>query len=171
MNIISEFCIFQLVQVSSLSLNWQFWFLSKKSISHWNKKSEHHYWSRHNQISVGTKFHLDQIFQKNGILGQKRKKVIKTTEFSISELVYNISHKWWDQPPWSLYQCILQVSETVSWHQLRRCYSSNMLQHWIGGGAWIISFFLFKFLFSFLSNLQTQLLNSKILKFFTTNKN
>ena len=33
------------------------------------------------------------------------------------------------------------------------------------------TFFLFKFLFLFLSNLKTQLLNSKIYKFFTTNKN
>ena len=32
-------------------------------------------------------------------------------------------------------QCCLQVSETVSGHKLRCCYSSNILQHCVGGGA------------------------------------
>ena len=35
--------------------------------------------------------------------------------------------------------CCLQVSETVSWHKLRCCYSTNMLQHWVGGRGMIIS--------------------------------
>ena len=44
----------------------------------------------------------------------------------------NTSHKFWDQSPFPHYQCCLQVSETGSWHKLRCCYSSNMLQHWVG---------------------------------------
>ena len=51
----------------------------------------------------------------------------------------NTSHKFWDQSPSPHYQCCLQVSETVSWHKLRCCYSANILQHWVGGGAWFIS--------------------------------
>ena len=45
---------------------------------------------------------------------------------------YNTWHKFWDQSPSLHYQCSLQVSETESWHKLRCCYSSNMLQHWVG---------------------------------------
>ena len=36
-------------------------------------------------------------------------------------------------PPTPNYQCCLEVSETVSWHKPRSCYSSSMLQHWVGG--------------------------------------
>ena len=46
---------------------------------------------------------------------------------------HNTSHKFWDKSPSPHYQCCLQVSETVSWHKLQSCYSSNMLQHWVGG--------------------------------------
>ena len=52
---------------------------------------------------------------------------------------YNTSQKFWDQSSFPHYQCCLQVSETVSWHKRRRCYSSNMLQHW-GGGKDLIYF-------------------------------
>ena len=45
----------------------------------------------------------------------------------------NASHKFWDQSPFPHYQCCLQVCETVFWHKLRICYSSNMLQNWVGG--------------------------------------
>ena len=44
---------------------------------------------------------------------------------------YNTSHKFWDQSPFPHYQCSLQISETVSWHKLLRCYSPNMVQHWV----------------------------------------
>ena len=44
----------------------------------------------------------------------------------------NTSHKFWDISPSPHYQCCLQISETVSWHKLRRCYFSSMLQHWAG---------------------------------------
>ena len=30
-------------------------------------------------------------------------------------------------------KCCLQVSEAVSWHKLRCCYSANILQHWVRG--------------------------------------
>ena len=32
-------------------------------------------------------------------------------------------------PPSLRYQCYFQVSETVSWHNLRCCHSANILQH------------------------------------------
>ena len=35
--------------------------------------------------------------------------------------------------PLPRYQCCFQMSETVSWHKLWCCYSSNNLQHWVGG--------------------------------------
>ena len=47
------------------------------------------------------------------------------------------SYKFWDQCPvsnYNHYYCCLQVSEKVSWHRFRYCYSSNMLQDW----AWRI---------------------------------
>ena len=56
----------------------------------------------------------------------------------ISISSYNTSHKFWDQHRRLYYQCCLQVSETFFWSKLGRCYPSNMLQHWIGGGAWFI---------------------------------
>ena len=46
---------------------------------------------------------------------------------------YNTSDKFWVQSPSPHSQCCLQVSETVSWHKLRCCYSANMLQDWVGG--------------------------------------
>ena len=48
-------------------------------------------------------------------------------------LTHNTSHKFWDQFPCLHDQCCLQVSETVSCHKLRCCYSANMLQHWVRG--------------------------------------
>ena len=48
-------------------------------------------------------------------------------------IIFNTSHKFWDQSPSPHYQRCLQVSETVCWHKLRCCYSTNMLQHWAGG--------------------------------------
>ena len=49
------------------------------------------------------------------------------------KLIYNTSHKLWDQPPSPHDQCCLQISEIASWHKLQSCYSPNMLQHWVGG--------------------------------------
>lgn len=50
----------------------------------------------------------------------------------------NTSHNSWDQSFSSHYQYCLLVSGTVSWHKLRCCYCSNMLQHWVGGETWFI---------------------------------
>ena len=55
---------------------------------------------------------------------------------------YNTSLKFWDQllsPPPRYCQCCLQVTETVSWREPWCWYSSNMLQHWVQGGTWLIS--------------------------------
>ena len=59
----------------------------------------------------------------------KKSKLLLKLKFG----TYNTSHKFWDQSPSPYYQCCLQVSETVSWHKLRCCYSANILQHWVGG--------------------------------------
>ena len=53
---------------------------------------------------------------------------------------YNTSHKFWDKSLIPHYHCCLQISETGSWHKLRCCYSSNMLQHWVGR-RWQIYFY------------------------------
>ena len=45
---------------------------------------------------------------------------------------HNTSHKFWDQPPSPHYQCCLQVFGTVFCCKLWRCFSSNILQHWVG---------------------------------------
>ena len=61
-NIPIEFCIFDLVYVSSLTLNWPLWFFGanfpKKSISGRKQKSEHHHWILHIRIRLGIKFHF-----------------------------------------------------------------------------------------------------------------
>ena len=62
LNITVKFCIFELVYVSSFSLNWQFWFfgpnLHRKSTSGLKQKSEHYHWILHIQIRLVTKFQL-----------------------------------------------------------------------------------------------------------------
>ena len=72
----TEFCIFELIKVSSFSLNWQFQFvgpnLPEKGVSGLKQKSEHHYWILHirisldNQVSAQTNNFdfLDQICSK-----------------------------------------------------------------------------------------------------------
>ena len=71
------------------------------------------------------------------ISGDKKLKLFVLIWFS--NFAYNNSHKFWDQSPSPHYQCCLQVSETVPWHKFRCCDSANILQHWVGGGAWFIS--------------------------------
>ena len=53
--------------------------------------------------------------------------------FFFVDNIYNTSHKFWDQPPSPHYQCCLQVFGTVCCCKLWRCFSSNILQHWVGG--------------------------------------
>ena len=108
-----------------------------------NGKSEHHQWILHTQISLSTKFHFkESSLNFRTKFAQKvyfpSKKYVKiTTEFSILKLVYNTWQTFWDQSPSPHYQCCLQVSETVSWHKLRCCCSSNILQHWVKGSCLI----------------------------------
>ena len=49
----------------------------------------------------------------------------------------NTLHKFWDSSPSTHYQCCLQISEIVSWKKLWCCYSSNILQDWVGGSGLI----------------------------------
>ena len=65
---------------------------------------------------------------------------IKNSEFKSARFFQRPFYfKFWDQSPSLHFQYCLQVSETVSWHKFQCCYSANILQHWIGGGAWFIS--------------------------------
>ena len=58
-----------------------------------------------------------------------------------AKINYNTSHKFWNQPPPPIIKRCLQVLETVSCHKLRRCFSSNILQHWVGGEVWFLVYF------------------------------
>ena len=107
-NSIIEFCMFGLVLVPNFSLKWQFWCfglnLPIKAIStQKRKKSEHHHWILHVQISVGTKFQLKVTilmfwtkFGQKGYFYSKTKKMNITIEFCMFELllVPNFSLKW-----------------------------------------------------------------------------
>ena len=42
-------------------------------------------------------------------------------------------HTCYDQCSFFYYQCCLQISESAFRHRLRRCYSANILQYWVGG--------------------------------------
>ena len=61
-NITIEFYIFEVVQVTNFSLNWQFWFFEQylpKGEFWWETKaSAYHHWILHIWISLGTKFQL-----------------------------------------------------------------------------------------------------------------
>ena len=72
-------------------------------------------------------------------LGVRKDVAVSVNKESMNKSSYNTLHKFWDQSPSPHYQCCLQVSETVSWHKLRSCYSSRMLQHWVGGRGLIYS--------------------------------
>ena len=60
LNIIIEFCMFELVYVPNFSLKQEFWLfgpnLPKKGISSQKQKRQSHQWVLHIRISVGTKF-------------------------------------------------------------------------------------------------------------------
>ena len=72
MNIAIEFFIFELVHVPNSRLNW---FLNQIcSINVFpaqNRKSEHHHWILHIQISLGTKFHFKQFWNLGPNLPRK----------------------------------------------------------------------------------------------------
>ena len=89
-------------------------------------------WIRSNPISHKTIWYIPNI--NNSQFKLKTMLAFFQTPFYFSFIFLdNTSHKFWDQTPSSRYQCCLQVSETVSWHKLQSCHSSNMLQHWVGG--------------------------------------
>ena len=90
----------------------------------WGSKS-----SRSNPISHKTIRHIPKI--KNSEF--KSARFFQRPFYFSFSFLNNTSHKFWDQSPSLHYQCCLQVSETVSWHKFRYCYSANILQHWIGG--------------------------------------
>ena len=109
-----EFCIFELVYVSSFTLNWQYWQfgpnLPKKGILIESEKSEHCHWILHIRISLCIKFHLKLIiltfwtkFAHKGHFWSKTKKVNTTIEFCIFELVYvssfTLNWQYWQFGP------------------------------------------------------------------------
>ena len=87
-------------------------------------------WSRSNPISHKTIWHIPNI--KNSEFKIKNMPTFSKPLYFSFNFLDNTSHKFWDQSPSPHYQCCLQVSETVSWHQFRCCYSANILQHWVG---------------------------------------
>ena len=90
------------------------------------------YWIKSYPISHKTILHIPNI--KNSKFKLKNNATIfQSLFYFLFSFLYNTSHKFWDQSPSPHYQCCLQVSETVSWHKLRCCYSANILQHWVGG--------------------------------------
>ena len=97
-NTATEFCIIELVKVSSFTLNSKYWQfgpnLHKKGVSIRKQKTEQHHWIQHIRISLGIKFHLKLtilIFwtklSQTGYFRPKIKKVNITIEFCIFELV------------------------------------------------------------------------------------
>ena len=98
-----EFCIFELVQVSSFTLNWQLWLpgpnFPKKSISGLERKSDCHLWILHVRITLEVKFHLKLTmltfwtkYARKGYFQLKTKKVNSIIEFRIFERGYNHFH-------------------------------------------------------------------------------
>ena len=87
-------------------------------------------WTKSDPISHKTIGYIPNI--KNSQFKLKNARFFQTPFYFSFIFLDNTSHKFWDQSPSSHYQCCLQASETVSWHKLRICYSSNMLQPWVG---------------------------------------
>ena len=106
-NITIEFYIFDLVQVSNFSFNWQFWFLEpnlpQKGISGRKQKNWTLPFNSHIRVSLGTKFHVKLLilifwtkFTWKGYFRSKTEKVSATIGFSIFEFVQvlNFSLNW-----------------------------------------------------------------------------
>ena len=92
-----EFCIFELIFVSNFTLN-NFEFLDqicpRKIFMVKNRKSEHHHWIPHIQISLGTKFQLKLTilifltrFTQKGFFWSKTEKV--NTTYSLHNSAYS----------------------------------------------------------------------------------
>ena len=99
MNVIIEFYIFELDQVSNFNLSWQFWFFldqicPKTVFPVVNRKSEHYHWILRTWISLNIKFQVKLTkfifwtkFALKVYFRSKKKKVNLTIEFGIFELV------------------------------------------------------------------------------------
>ena len=87
--------------------------------------------SRSNPISYKTIWHIPII--QNSELKLKNAGFFQTP-FYFSLFFQKISHINSETNPLPhLYQSCLLVSETISCHKLRCCYSANILQNWVGG--------------------------------------
>ena len=93
-----EFCIIELVYVSSFILNCKYWQfgqkLPKRTFPVENEKSQKHHWIQHIRISLGINFHLKLTIStfwtksaQKGHFWSKSKKVNTAIEFCIFELV------------------------------------------------------------------------------------
>ena len=118
-----EFCIFELVQVSSFTLTWQLWLpgpnFPKKSISGLERKSDCHLWILHVRISLEVKFHLNWqcwLFGPNmpekGISNWKRKKWTASLNSTYSNEATIIFIIFWD---------FLLFYQTFFSPQVKRC--------------------------------------------------
>ena len=65
------------------------------------------------------------------LIAQTRRAMIKIILKCGEASIPNINSE--TNPPLPVINVVLQVSETVSWHKLRCCYSANILQHWVLG--------------------------------------
>ena len=85
-------------------------------------------WTRRNPVSLKTIWHIPNV--KNSPFKLKKCQVFPNLLLFFISFFRQYLTKILRPiilPPH--YQCCLQVSETVSWHELWSCYSSNMLQH------------------------------------------
>ena len=85
-------------------------------------------WTRSNLISHKTIWHISNI--KNSEFKLKNARFYETPFYFSFIFLDNTSHKFWNQSPSSDCQCCLKVSETVSCHKLRCCYSVRYCSPW-----------------------------------------
>ena len=113
---------YSLLQIKIHFISPEFWHFSL----FWGSK-----WSRSNPMSHKTIWHIPNI--KNSEFQLKNARFFQTPFYFSFIFLDNTSHKFWDQSHSPHYQNCLQVSETVTWHKLRCCYSANTLQHGVEG--------------------------------------
>ena len=86
-------------------------------------------WSRSNPISHKTIWHIEFKIKKMPVFPSPLWFFVYFFRQYLTQILRPI--------PFPHYQWCLQVSETVSWHKFWRCYSANILQHWVGGSGLI----------------------------------
>ena len=135
-NSITEFCIFELVQVSSFTWNWQFWFLGPNSPKNGISGRKQKKWTYplnsaysnffKYQVSPSTNsfYFLNQIFQKR-YFRSKVKEVNITIEFCIFKLgwvhiswCYPNKHSPWWRRTEDVFSVTLFLSSKTSWRHL-----------------------------------------------------